>query len=69
MNISALPFHYSPNYAANAYSYMVGLTSGKPRYTTWLSTYTSSYASTVKTHFSEISDGVFSTFTGHLRLH
>jgi len=51
------------NYASDAYSYLVGLTSGKPRYTTWFGNYTSSYASTVETHFSGISSSVFSSFT------
>jgi peptidyl-Lys metalloendopeptidase len=50
-------------YTNNAYSYLVGLSSGRPRYRTWFGTYTASRKSTVQTHFRLIRSHPFSTFT------
>ena len=45
------------SYASNALSYLDADTRG-PRYTTWFGTYTASRYSTVRNHFSSISDAV-----------
>lgn len=47
----------SSNYASNALSYLTGGANG-PRYTTWFGTYDPTRYTTVKNHFSAISDAM-----------
>ena len=50
-------------YANNAYSYLQGISSGTPRYTTWFGAYDSSRKSTVQSHFQLMSSHQYSSFT------
>jgi len=51
------------NYVNNTYSYILGISGGSPRHTTWFGTYTVSRRSTVRIHFQSISSSQFSNFT------
>ncbi|KIM27479.1 hypothetical protein M408DRAFT_24421 [Serendipita vermifera MAFF 305830] len=44
----------STTYIANAVNYLTSLTGGKPRYTTWFGTYSSTRKATVLDHFEKI---------------
>ncbi|KAG8748302.1 hypothetical protein FRC10_007693 [Ceratobasidium sp. 414] len=49
------------SYVSAASSYLNGISSGTPRYTTWFGTYSSASVSTVRSHFSDIGTDASST--------
>ena len=51
------------NYASDALSYAESHASSTPRYTTWFGAYTTARYSTVISHFSNINNNTFSSYT------
>jgi len=50
-------------YATNTYSYVSGISSGTPRFTTWFGAYDDDHKGTVQNHLGLISGNDFSSFT------
>jgi len=50
------------SYASDTASYISGVSSDTPRYTTWFGTYDSTRRDTVESHFKAINGNTFSTF-------